>query len=627
MPAPKKLTQQGAKDAVISAVAQGATIGEALLGIGYSRKTHDNWRADDPEYCRRLDEVKLIRKTAIDRGNDPDVAELSFADWRQRYLLTTTYPHQQNWVDILEGREPSWLHPSMIYEPGDPSRVLINTPPAHSKTMTVTIDWVTRELCLRPWSSTIVVSKTQTMAKDFLYAIKQRLTSPRYAALQAAYGGSDGFKASDGSWTADRIYLDSALRDNGEKDPSVQAIGMGGQIYGARANTIIVDDAVVLSNANDYEKQIRWLIQEVASRLPAVGGRLIVIGTRVAPTDLYQELMNEDRYITGKSPWTYFASPAVLEFAEKPENWVTLWPKAAIPFPGDTTPPDEDGEYPRWDGHNLNRVRNQIPSREWALTYQQQGVDEDATFSATCVMGSIDRRRKPGPLKAGAWGHPRNGAEGMQTIMSVDPAGTGEAFVLIEAVDRPSKKRYILQAWSERNTTPSWYADLLEASADLYGIQHLVIEQNAYASWLIHDERITAYCRDKGIRMIPHFTGRQKQDPDFGVPSLAPLFGGIKRHVDGGRPDHDGNNLIELPDPDMSPGIKALIEQLIAWQPKKNARQLRMDGPMAMWFAELVARTIINSGERKTSFIDNPYLSRGDRAERRVIPVDFMRYA
>ena len=54
---------------------------------------------------------------------------------------------------------------------------------------------------------------------------------------------------------------------------------------------IIVDDAVTLKNANEFEKQIRWLTQDVRSRLNPTG-KLIVIGTRVASVDLYRELRN-----------------------------------------------------------------------------------------------------------------------------------------------------------------------------------------------------------------------------------------------------------------------------------------------------------------------------------------------
>ena len=96
---------------------------------------------------------------------------------------------------------------------------------------------------------------------------------------------------------------------------------------------IIVDDAVTLKNANEFEKQIRWLTQDVRSRLNPTG-KLIVVGTRVASVDLYKELRNPDRYPGGTVPWTYLAMPALLQADEEPEKWETLWPASDQPFDG-----------------------------------------------------------------------------------------------------------------------------------------------------------------------------------------------------------------------------------------------------------------------------------------------------
>ena len=72
-------------------------------------------------------------------------------------------------------------------------------------------------------------------------------------------------------------------------------------IYGSRANLIILDDVVTLTNSSDWRKQQDWIRQEVASRLPPRGGQLLVVGTRVASIDLYKELRNAEHYGTGKS--------------------------------------------------------------------------------------------------------------------------------------------------------------------------------------------------------------------------------------------------------------------------------------------------------------------------------------
>ena len=57
-----------------------------------------------------------------------------------------------------------------------------------------------------------------------------------------------------------------------------------------------------------------------------------------------------------------------------------------------------------------------------------------------------------------------------------------------------------------------------------------------------------------------------------------------------------GSNIVHLPDPDWSPGVKALIDQLLVWEPGRSGAKLRMDGPMCLWFFELRARNYINLG-------------------------------
>lgn len=502
-------------------------------------------------------------------------------------------------------------------------------PTRNAKSQTMTVEYVTYRICMNPNVRVIIVSKRVDQARKFLYSIKQRLTSNQWAPLQAAYAPEGGFKPNryDGAtWGADRIYVNGI--DSGEKDPTVEALGLGGQIYGSRADLIIIDDGIVSSNASQYESQITWLESEVENR--AFDGKILVIGTRLATTDLYSELPRGDRYLSGRSPWTVLRQPAVLAYAEDPKDWVTLWPRTTRPMETGQSP-DADGTYEAWDGPRLNRVRDAKPPRVWSLVYQQAEVADDATFDPLCVNGSVDRRRKPGPLIAGAWGHPRNGAEGQYVIASMDPAMAGDTFTLVGSVDRTTKIRRVLNCWVQTSPTPAYIRGLIRDVTEEFGVHEWVIEQNAFQLFLVHDEAIQEYCRNRGVRITPHYTSRNKQDPDFGVASVAPLFGSTRRINEGaGRAVHAGDNLIWLPDPDKSVGVKTLIEELVAWQPGKLGKQLRQDGPMALWFFELRARAILlgadGSGSRKP-FMDNPYLSRGDRRNQVVVPVDFLERA
>lgn len=628
MPADKGFSTARAKEIYLEAIAKGATSQVALNATGRtSLKTVENWRATDKDFARKADDIRFQRKSQKDRGVQKVNATLDFASWRKKFLDQETYPHQHAWVDIIEGRGYT-PRKGESWEPADPTRVIINVPPYHAKSQTITVEYALYRICMNPNIRIVIVSKARDLARRFLYQIKLYMTSHQYAELQMAYAPEGGFKPgrdAGATWGADKIYVSGIDAD--QKDPTVQALGMGSAIYGTRSDLIIMDDCIVGSNAAQYEQQINWLESEVENR--GRDGQILIIGTRLAPKDMYSELRNGDRYLSGTTPWSYLRQPAVLEFDDDPKNWKTLWPYTTKPL--DTgQEPEENGMYSAWPGERMARERNKKPPRIWSLVYQQENVSEDAIFHPVCVMGSVNRSRKPGPLHAGAMGHPRNGMEGQYIVASMDPAMSGDNFTLVEAVDKADGRRRLLNAWVKTSPTPAYIRDMIKSVTEDFGVHEWVIEQNAFQLFLVYDEDIQRYCQQRGVRITPHYTSRNKQDPDFGVASMAPLFGNLKQHADGVRSglDHDGTNLIELPDPDMSEGVKQLIEQLTTWEPGRLGKDLKQDGPMALWFAELRARVILGIGrQNRKNFIPNPYLSRGDRAKQVVVPMEANRLA
>ncbi len=600
-----------AKRIILGCIAEGMTVDAACASAGKSMKTYEYYRRTDKVFADKMDRTRLgLKDKAFASG---DVHDITFAEFRQRFLNSKTFGHQQNIVDVIEGREPSWLHPSMKYEPGlSDNRILINIPPNHAKSMTITVDYVTWQVARNPNFRVLIVSQTQRLASDFLYAIKQRLTHPMYQDLQSAYAAGVGFNSKSASWQATRITFGDELRESGEKDPNIEAVGIGGQIYGKRADMIIVDDAVTLSNANDFERQIKWLTQDVRSRLNPTG-KLIIIGTRVASVDLYKELRNEDRYPGGLVPWKYLAMPALLTVDEDPDKWETLWPYSDAPFDGQTevelTP---DGLYPRWSGRNLYNERQAMDASTWALVYQQQDVSENASFDPVCVRGSIDGMRKAGPLIGGHPGHPRD-LNGFSIICGLDPAMIGDTAAICYAIDRSTKKRYIVDAIKISRPSPAAIRNLIFDWTSLYAPSEWIVEKNAFQSFLTQDEGIRQHLASKGVQFKEHHTGSNKWDSGFGVASMSTLFG--TKQFDG---KHHRDNLIHLPS-DQTENIKALIEQLITWTPTTKGKT---DMVMALWFCEIRAREMINYGNYATHHMKNPFLSRHEIGKRTVINLD-----
>ena len=601
------LSAPEAKKRLVALIQDGVTVEDACRAVGKSVKSYEYYRASDPQFKEAIDLSRVIqrRKGVI----SDDDANITFEDFRTKYLNSMTFDHQRNITSLLEEGEPAWLHGNMTYEKGFKNYVLVNMPPEHAKSMTVSIDYVVYRIVTNPNVRIKLVSKTQAMAKEFLYAIKQRLTSTQWSELQRRYAPVEGFKATADKWTSDSIYLE---RDSGEKDPTVQALGIGGQIYGARADLIILDDCVTLANASEFEKQIRWIQQEVLTRVGPTG-KILVVGTRVDPMDLYREMRNPERYPDNKSPWTYLAMPAVLEFDDDPKKWKTLWPMSDRPWDADDTLADENGLYPRWSGEHLRRRRGLIDPKTWAMVYQQQDVESSAIFSPECVRGSISGMRPIGPLIPGAPGQPASLAN-QYIVAAMDPAMSGDTFSVVMAGDRTTGKRYLLEASRMPAPTPQQIRDLIKGWTDKYQPKVWVIEKNAFQLFLTQDEEINRYLSSRGTRLVSHYTGANKMDAEFGVASMAGLFGSLDNQG-----KHMKNNLLDLPRADNE-HIKALIEQLITWSAGTKNKQ---DGPMALWFAETQMRDYINqSGAYGQTFVKNKFATRAQIAGRKVVNLE-----
>jgi len=596
-----------AQEKVLIQLSNGSTITAAMASVGRNDVTFRQWSMNDPEFKERADKARLEGKGV--KADLADLKDISFPDFCEQFLDSKLFPHQMNWLDLLEGKEPRWLPAGMTYEPGEPDRVLINVPPEHAKSTTITTNYVLYTIVTDPNKRVIIVSKTQGMARKFLGAIKTRLSHPAYIKLQTAFGPNGGYKADATQWSADMIYLGTG-RDSGEKDPTVQALGMGSQIYGARADLIIVDDAVMGANAHEWEKQLEWLQKEVITRLGR-HGKLIIVGTRVAPVDLYKMLRDPGQWSGGVSPFTYCAMPAVLEFDEKPELWKTLWAETDQQenAKDDALP---NGNYPKWDGPSLFKRRSQVSPSVWAMVYQQEDVTEDAIFSPTCVAGSVNGMRKRGPLNPHAPGHPKH-LEGTYTIIGLDPAMAGATGAVVVTYNRADSKIYVLDCVNMTEPTPQKIQDLIEEWVEKYKPQELRIEINAHQKAYALDDNLRNYLAAHGCQLNSHFTGKNKWDVSFGVASMASLFGNTR---DGRFQD---NNIIELPSNEGSEGLKTLVQELITWKPDTRNPT---DCVMALWFAIIRIRELMQQSTRIGNYSNNRWATRAQMSQRAAINLD-----
>lgn len=607
---------EDARKVILAAIQKGWSIDDACRAAGKSRSAYQYYRDNFPEWRTRVDTAMSQRRGEIseNRENIPD-----FPDFCEKYLDTKLYWHQLQWFDLLEGRKPRDLHPRQRCVRGDPDMLLINTPPEHAKSTTITINYITWRICQDPNIRILIVSRTQDAAAKFLFSIKERLNdNGAYSQLQADFGPPGGFASGD-TWSSTRIRVNGA--ESGEHSYTVQAVGIGGQIYGTRADLIVVDDCVDHTNHQQYPAQITWLQNQVGTRVADAGGRILVIGTRLESVDLYSELLKDHYYIEGGSPWTYLTQPAVLDYADSPKDWVTLWPetnRAPVSVQGRkaaelmrSEQQREDKTWPMWHGEALQRKRSKMSARNWSMVYMQDQVSDDSIFKMEAVQGCIDKARYPGRLMPGQSGHRKNGMEGLYVVAGLDPAASGCTAMVVLGMDRQTNTRWLLEVVNTRAMPPHTMRSEMERLTDRYRINEWRVEKNAYQGSIVQDQLIRDMLNARGCLINPHHTDSKKWDPDFGVASMSTLFDGWEQ----------GHNLIRLPSQTQSEPVRNLVEQLCSWFPETKGLT---DTVMATWFAEIRCRELVMMNYDGSHLGKSEFSALRDSENQMVIDVDFI---
>ena len=625
---PKKFDTAQAKAALIDYLGNGYNIGAACDKIGYARKTYESWRKKDEDFRAKVDSVMSTRKVDTGTRDEKRAAarKMGFAAWSMKYLDLPVFPHQQQWIDVLEGRDPSDLHPAQTWEKRMPTRLVVNTFPNAGKTTTLTMHYVAYRICINPAIKIALISKTESMAKDMLAGVKSVLTHPDYVDLIKDFAPEGGFEATSDEWSSTRIRLAAADRDPKDKDPTIQALGLGSQIYGKRLDLVLVDDAIEPDNAQEWRTQLKWLTLVVGSR-PGMGGRIVVIGTRISAGDLYYQLRQGDNFQSKKTPWSYLSQPVLLEDDPDPEKWVTLWPKATTswwsaddPCPCGTAECEfgyGDGFYPRLDWRHLEIVRNGVDVDTWNQAYMQLESSSDAAFTPYAIDASTNNARRHG--KDGGM---QSVPEGMYVIASLDPATSGAAAFLVGAADRQTGRRWIYDAWNVKHPTPKDLKDRLKAITIEYAVKEWRIEKTGLLTMFTQDHELNQWLTARGVRLVPHYTGKNKHDVDFGVGSMAPLFGVYMQDEDGEQ-HVVAEPLIELPRHEGD--IQTLVHQLQIWHPEIDPKKTPIDCVMALWFFDLACRDHVrhadlNARRRKHNGLVSP------RDQRRARVIDLTQY-
>lgn len=589
----KPITAKDAKLEVLRRIAAGEEIIPAMNAVNRKEATYFDWRKNDAEFRRQVDEIRAVKSEMKETGRP---AIPPFDVFCRDYLKQPLNPHQLRMWDTIEGRVPRDLHDAMTFEQGEKNRILINVPPEHAKSTTFTVNYSVWRVHCDPDIRIVIMSNSKNLAKQFLYEIKQKLTNPLYREMHLKFAPEGGWKDPDNSWSADAIYVKGGKKAG--KDPTVQALGWGGSIYGTRSDIIFMDDVVITKNANEYEKQMLLLDREVESRLPSDaegGGLLAILGTRVSPTDLYRQLIDVRDHDDNRV-WTYFRQPAVLDFGNgDSDTWVTLWPE-------------------KWPGKSLAKKKR--GDAQWALIYQQLNVSDEMTFNGEAVNASVSKGRLAGNLNEV---FRPEAMQGLYVIGGLDPATVNFTSMIVTAVDPVSGKRWVLDGFNKKGCLPEQMRQQVKFFTDKYHINEWVIERNAFQRFLTQDPELTQFLRSRGCILTEHYTTENKFDADFGIQTMAPLF---ESCLQPNKSDH----LIALPSTLKNNWCAELVQQLVIWEPQGMSQKSKTDLVMALWFTEIAAKRVLGRNRRQMGAHRNtPFTSTATRQKQKVVSLAAIR--
>lgn len=586
-----------AKAKVLSAIKSGVSVRDAMATVQRAEATYIDWRRNDKEFAAAVDAVREVARAARSRTGTGGRTEVpDFETFCAEYLNMPMALHHQRVWDVVQGREPRDMHPAIRYQAGRPNRLLLNFPPFMGKTTQWSVHYVVWRLMQDANVRIAIVSQTQNFAKKIIHQVKQILELPQYAKLHAAFMPEGGWQGS--GWTKTEMYL--AGVDEAQKDPTLQALGLGGQIYGSRLDVVILDDLVTSKNTHTYKELADFIGTEVASRVDD-SGVLICLGTRMGAPDLYSVLRDLQEW-DGETPvWTWFAQPAVLEEPDRnPETWVTLWPS-------------------KWPGPSLARARAELGSvARWQLTYQQLDASVEQVFPTGAVMASIDGRRAAGPV------------EGLYTVLGVDPAASGFTAMMVMGVNRATGQRFVLDGHIQARMPPEQFMAKMRSLIETYKCREVVIETNAVQGFIARQRDFLDFCYAHSCLLTEHMTGGRKWDPDLGVSSMAGWFLScadhdlvtdqwVKRPVD--------KHQISLPNPKFASFVDTLVTQLTTWQPREGqrAQHTPTDGVMALWFASIGIQKVLDQAKNVPRHLHNEFLPRGEARARQVVNLQELR--
>lgn len=371
------------------------------------------------------------------------------------------------------------------------SNVVLQCAVEHGKTQQVSVGKVLHLIGKNPNIRLAIVMNTADQAEKVLRQIRTTIErNPRVREVFPEMVPSD---REEDPWHSSQITV---KRTSISKDPTIQAIGIGGPLVGSRLDGLILDDILDFENTRtelQRKKVSEWFHTTANTRVVA-DGFVWAIGTPWHPDDLLHELGK----LPGFHTWVY---GAVLNPDDPPARWISRWPG-------------------QWPVSRLLAKRANTPEGTFARKYLVR-VRLDSTSRFKAVW--LERMQLLGKGRTFLAACPRQHARGprMPCFTGVDLGASKKAsrhkesnartVIFTIALMRDSR-RLVVDIESGRWQSPE-IVDRVVAAQRRFDSEVLV-EDNGAQTFLVD------MC-PAGLPIHGFTTGANKHDEQWGVESLA----------------------------------------------------------------------------------------------------------
>lgn len=495
-----------------------------------------------------IDTSKLSQAELVARAEALD--ELHVKEARERADAFTEYvlTHEETGDPIVNAPFHIEWHRFLDEHP---LAVLI-APVEHAKTQQIAVGRALYMLGKFPNKRGAIISNTSGQAEKILSSIKQYIEhSDR---LHKVFPNLRPSEAPGLPWHGSAITVE---RNTIAKDPSIQALGIGGGIVGSRLDWIILDDVLDFENTRTDEqvqKLLEWFDSTLFTRRTA-GGVVWMIGTPWNKSDLIHTL-------AARPAWASKRYSAVENPHDPPNAWRPIWfslPRL-LEIYENTTPHNFSRKY-------LCIVIDTATSRfKTGWIEQCKALGKGRTLLPRAPVTPSGKRL---PCFTGV---DLAGAKRKNT--GKKRAGGALTVFFTIAVDQRGR-RIVVDVRGGNWTGPDIVTELYDIHARYDSM--IVVEDNGTQQFLLQ------FATQGGIPVKEFTTGMNKYDETFGVESMAiEMRSGLWVIPSGETGQH------------LDPNVQRWLAECLAYQPNAHTG----DYLMASWFAREAARSAFKTIQR-----------------------------